>query len=760
MRKKIIFLCLFLVLCLFFGKALYADQSISVTGSINPQPSDFQISVTANHADYFHQNDTVLYTITYGSRLFHPENIILEAQWDEGTLADQTTPSVDMINYIPGSATDAYASTSATVDLVNKTIRWSIPTFPANTINQTVQFAVKLSDTYQGSTLVRFPLAVRLSATNFTTPDQNLILNYLFDSSHVTSQPQYLPTPTPTPVPTPLTFTSISFSGISANSLTVDAITNMPTKLNILYGLSPDALTSIATDTTQTYQHIITIPKLTPNTKYYVQFVATTATGKTVTSDRYQFTTGRNGIEPQIDQQSITFVSADMVLFAPKPNLDPTKPALKPILVLPQDTAYNFRFQVDKPDTVKKVQAILRNKYVLGITSADAAEPNTLVTDLIETQLGLFEGRLESPSLPGAYQEFIRIYDTNGNITEHAVADVHVSAPLQVTNQQTQQPIEAAQVYLYYFNVLRKQFQPLPPQLFPVKNPSYTNVNGQLVLPLPQGQYKATITAIGYKPQNITFSLDGTHEYPSIHLVPESFNILTVGKYYFTIVQDLLSATKTYMQGISYSVRFFDLNAVIASALLVLITLFAFSRRIHIPLRSIPFYVYHVSTTAKMAENMIKGRIVDRETGNAIASAHIYLINHTKGYIVTHTLSNKTGEFLFHTVPQHQYDMQIMASGFEPTIQEATELTSQQNYNISLERRPLRPSIAEHIGVFTEKVFALAFEALLLLSFVFELALGFSLGFEKTVVFFVFSGINLFLWLLHMTHLHTQKEVF
>src|SRR5579872_4676820 len=120
-----------------------ADQTISVTGAVPPQASDFQLTATNDTVNTIAQNHIVTYTITYGSHLDYADHFTLEAYWDKGTIHGAGSATVDPMDYISGSASNAYNSTSPVVDLTNNKISWSISSFPAQTTNQSVTFQLK-----------------------------------------------------------------------------------------------------------------------------------------------------------------------------------------------------------------------------------------------------------------------------------------------------------------------------------------------------------------------------------------------------------------------------------------------------------------------------------------------------------------------------------------------------------------------------------------------------------------------------------------
>lgn len=802
----------FIIVILFFVlsiKFIYAD-TVTVTGSVAPKSSDFQVSISATPTS-LNQNTNVTYIITYGSHLYYPAQLIIEAQWYPGTISGENTPSVDGLTYVLGSATLAYNNIPPVVDLINQKIRWTIPYFPSQTTNQTVQFTLRASSSFTGNSTVTLPVKVRLINPSYTTPDQTQLIEYEYNDSlesatPTQSGPTSTPTPGPTNTPAPLTptptqsgptvtptptiyytiptsipsitpipqvkFTNIDVRSVTANVIRLSVQTSKPTILIAHYGTSPSNITN----TMQSSGTELVLDGLSEHTTYYVLITAKTKEGNKISSEILKFTTGYLADQPQINPQTITFTSTDITLYTPPQpqtqnqtkNVSPTPPP-PPNLVIPQNITYNFRFQLKNSKNIKKVQVVIRNKFVLGFATSvfaqELPDPNTQIVDLIETQDGVYEGRLKTPPTPGTYEAFARIYDTSGNIVEQKLADVTVSQPLRVLDVTTKNPIEAAQVTLYYLNKLTNHYQLLPQQIFPIQNPSYTDPKGIITFALPQGKYKVHVTAIGYQQKDVLFELGpNSGDYPAIYLKREPFNLLTTATYYFTGLQDILSAMKAYTKELATSIRFFELNALLVCSLLAFLSFFALSSSMYIPLHSLLAYTkhsIHIMATEAPTRQIIRGIIISKDTKTPVPSANVYLIDTGKITILSHTKSDSTGAFTFATLPNKRYEIEVMAEGFEPTIFRQSELLSKDKaYHLEIQQRQRNLNITEKTMIFINRLFGVAFGSLLLTSLFFQLALGYVLGWDKTIIFFILSILNLTIWIIHLTHLRSQKNIY
>jgi hypothetical protein len=127
-----------------YALSIVTDNQIKITATVPSQVSSLPISIeSVTTGSQFSQNTTLDYKITYGSLASSAIPLTIQAQWSQGTIEGSPTPSVDIVDYVIGSASDAYGGATAIVDTVNNTITWTIPSFPGNTVDQTVTFSLK-----------------------------------------------------------------------------------------------------------------------------------------------------------------------------------------------------------------------------------------------------------------------------------------------------------------------------------------------------------------------------------------------------------------------------------------------------------------------------------------------------------------------------------------------------------------------------------------------------------------------------------------
>lgn len=133
MKKTALFLLIINLLSpLLSPLALAANVTLNAT--VPASPTDFSASIQAlDSGNNVPQGSTLSYEITYGSDLSTATNLTVEASWSRGTISGDSSPSVTIVDYVIGSANDAYNNTAPVVDTINRTITWNIASFPANT---------------------------------------------------------------------------------------------------------------------------------------------------------------------------------------------------------------------------------------------------------------------------------------------------------------------------------------------------------------------------------------------------------------------------------------------------------------------------------------------------------------------------------------------------------------------------------------------------------------------------------------------------
>ncbi len=492
-----------------YSLSIIANDQITITASVDPQVSNLPITIESTTAGTtFPQDTTISYKITYGSTTTAAIPLIIQAQWTQGTIQASPTPSVDILDYVVGSASNAYSSTTPVIDTVNRTITWTISSFPGGTTGQTVTFSLKTNSSYTGTSTVSFRVLARSTSGATVTADQTVTQNYLYSAPAATPTPTptatttttttTATTPTPTPTPEALSFSDVSVRSLSQSEAQIYVETNKKSTLTIDYGPSLDKLlTTIKTASLKT-QELITLPDLTPDTSYYFRITAKDDTGNIVKSDIFTFRTALTSDILKVDTQTLVVVSNNNILVTPTTKAEITSRQNKNIIVIPVSTIFTVKFYLAKNVPLKVAQLIVRNKNVLGFSTIDKADASSDYVNLVEVEPGVYVGKLKSLPAPGVYEIYARLIDFNGNITEQKISDLIVAQKFTILEKGTDKPIENARILLYLYNRTTKVYELISPQSLSIENPSFSKPDGTVSLVLILGQYKAEISAIHY----------------------------------------------------------------------------------------------------------------------------------------------------------------------------------------------------------------------------------------------------------------------
>lgn len=765
-----------------FADDLYPSEAHSDTNvnlSILPRAEHFQFEFTSpdGYGD-FPPESMITYNILYGastSAAFTTQKTTIIADYSNVDVDSNVPVAV----YVIGSATKGYDGAEPVIDPVNRTITWTIYDLPPGVTDQIVSFKLKTTAYYTLPSAVSFTVKANMSNDYLKFPEQTLTKSYKWaaPAAGPTTVPQP-PPPAPTAVPVPVSpfyLTDISLREIRQDQAKLFIATSKQSTLTVRYGTDSRSLINTMKSLSLQNQHIVLLDNLLPDTQYFFTVTASSSY-QYAYSEIYTFHTAqpynfRSGTRlPKVNPQTITFVSSDVFLYTPAMVNDKQ---LNPEIVIPQQIPFDFRFQADNNEEVKKIEAVIRDRNVLGIFSDDPVEANTTQTVLIRTDNGIFQGRLKGPQDTGLYDLFARIYDKNGNIVEQKLADLHISHPLAVYDNKTHKPVEAAQISLTYLNTYTHQFDAISPQFVPAQNPGYTNRQGLVSFVLPQGTYKATVTAIGYEQKQTVFELGQKpeQEFPVITLNPKPFDLFVIISYYSAITFDVLKNIIHFFRQTADSNRFFELNSRIVVLIFVLLTFVAFLMRIRIPLHSLPAYFKHLRKLSKGREaaRTLQGRVYDRVKEQLIADADIFVMDADSHRVLRHIKTDKNGRFCCAVVKKH-ISLEILAEGYHPLIKTHEDSTPFQTiqgsttgennyYTCVLERKGARPGLIAGFLLFCRKAFSVLFEMLLVLSFISEIFLAISFGLEKVALLLLISILNLYFWLLHLTHMRNEKDL-
>ena len=396
--KKIILCLITLAISLFIAgqQLLFADQTITVTGTVPPQTKDFTFSLTpATTTSTVAQNTTLAYTLSYGSLASSGQTTTVTLT---ATYTTQASAGVDLLEYVPGSATTGYNGATPVINLLNHTITWQV-SLPAGK-TQSVSFSVRTNSNYTGSTAQALTIHATAANQFFTFGDLTDTKSYVYTRQYTLTAARTAPTTTPTPQPQqsqpsvtpspipptgtkatsptpvisvtplpiqtslPLAFTSFDIAGVTSNTITIEAKTNYPTIATLAYGTSSRVLTASVSDSAVSTTHTLTLSGLTAHTPYYFKVQAG---GKS--SDLLSAMTAETSVPQQVAPLTVTFASENLTLSSVQSttgqissSTNPSVPQASPtppVVVLPVQHPFQVSFEVTQKTPIVSIIGIL-----------------------------------------------------------------------------------------------------------------------------------------------------------------------------------------------------------------------------------------------------------------------------------------------------------------------------------------------------------------------------------------------------------------
>lgn len=738
-----------------YAIGIVSSGSINITATVDPQVSDLSVAIASTTTgSNFPQDTTLNYTLTYGSLATTSIPLTIQAEWTKGTIGSNPSPSVDILDYVVGSATDAYGSTSPVIDTVNRTITWTISSFPASTVNKTVNFSLKTNSAYTGSSSVSFDILARATSGSTTTPDKSVTQTYLYSSSTLTPTPTSATSATLTPTPTPIITTPL-ISDISIRNLTqseaqIYVETNNKSIININYGTSlKDLSTTIKTAIYKT-QNLITISDLKPDTNYYFTITATDENGNKKTSDIFTFKTAYTSDVLKADLKTLIATSNDVILLSPITNNEITPQPTKNIIVVSTSTVFTIKFALAKNVPLKVAQLIVRDKNVLGFSTTETADASSNNVDLVEVEPGVYVGKLKATPTPGEYEIYVRLIDFNGNITEQKISDLIVARSFTILDKDTNKPIENVRVLLYLYNQREKIYELISPQSLPIKNPSFSNPDGTLDLVLIKGKYKAEISNLNYKTKTVVFEINQEGGYPLVKLTRQPFNIINYINYYSLTIFDGISIIQRDLFLYTQSSRLFNLMTLLSLFGFVLITLLSFLAKTRISILDLPYFLIYKTRLIFLKDKslIIQGRV--RDEADVDISKVIVSVFDTSNNLLFRTKTNQLGEFYFKKPNIENFKVVVSKDGFiENSIQFSKESSNIIRLTIKRTSGQIY-TIQEVILLRGERFVGFLFELLLFISLVVEVFFIFTFGFLKIAPFLIVSTANMIILFLFL----------
>jgi hypothetical protein len=755
--KRIIFISLtFFITYIYVGiTGLSFAQSVSVNATVPPQNPDFQLEYIApDNTSSATQNQTLTYRITYGAKAsagITTTNTIIakfDALFPNGS---------NVLSYVHGSATNGFGNSQPIVDLNKNTITWNISALPPGVVDQHVYFQLRTTNNYTGTTVVNFTTYADMSNHYVTMPTQRIAQVYRYNpslngtdpGSPVLTVPAPAPLiPTPTQQPRALIIADVAFREISKSGALIEIKTNNRSRISLTYGQDPKTLSKITDTKTYLLNNLVNLKDLSPGTNYYLQITATDESGQKINSEIYVFTTALDS-EFELTGKGAAAIGSGNILV---PVVTEENGNTYPLVVITTKTDYRITYILPRFIPLNSLNTVIRN-------TVDELAPLSIIP-MLEQEPRLYSSHLQTTK-SGRYSILARLKDLNGNIREQNLANIKVIDPLTVYVAKDLKPLADARVMIYYHNLKTNKYEPLNAERFgKIKNPQFTDKNGELNILLPAGKYKAVASAFGHNEKTAEFTLGERKEdeFPKILLDEDYSNILYIVRFAKDWLQDSFNNLTLGLAGFSESARFFNTIATLIIASFTIITFMLFTLRSKLHLKSIPvFLLFHLHQLFKKHRQKYIYGSIQNEAGKPVSNALVNIIDEQTGKILTRIKTGKTGRFYLANTFTSPFKILAEKEDFVPA-EVLPEIASESGkINITLKNgndKSLSNSLFVRI---TEHLIGSAFESFLLASLLSQILFYSIFGLSRTLPFFILSLINILLWAFY-TKEHLENK--
>ena len=738
--------CIFIIIVglafYFFPAKIAADfvtptpvaKELKINATVLPQTSDFQLEFSSSAKEATVGSDeTITYTITYGSSLPQSTSLTLEAEWSLGTIPGKNLYAFDIVSYVSESAGRGYNETIPTIDLAKKKISWNIENFPKNTKDKTVSFKLKTPARYVTDQNVEFTVKARLSTSQISLPQKEVKLTYT-------------PTPFMAKALSEFAIIGLEIRELKSTSVSLLIRTSQPSTTTVFYGKTFD-LEKRITDSSFSYQKIIILNNLEPNTTYYLKVKVENEKGVSkITPELFMFTTPSISFFASIDQENI-IIGAFGSILKNKASMEKDTPILFP----KKKSLDIFLPFTESPPTQVFLKII--NSQILGINNLEPL-PFLEKIRLLETEAGVFSGKVTAPSTTGSYDLLMETQSLDGNYTLDLLTKLKIAEPLKIISSGGL-PIENAHVSFELYNPRLRMFEYFPAETFGFKNPAYSESDGSVDLILPSGRYKIQAASLGYTPKEEVFDFSPlkSQSYPKITLVKSAFSLKDNFLYYWGTFFDSFKFFNYNVDKLFTSYRFLQLSFLLGLLIFSVLSLFLTAHHLKIKIEDLLIYLekYWRKFIGHRipSENLFTG-FIESNTGLPIHGASIFLISPDDKKIVYKNITNFLGEFHLPVEKDKEYNLIIAKKGFETfkkRINVGVPEESRHLFQLEKETTLPKPKIIEFFLVVAGAFLRLFSDALLFAVIIFHLLYIGKFGITKDLPMALITLFNIVLYI-------------
>lgn len=639
------------------GPVLAADPvatksaQIGVEAHVPHRSVDLQFDLTSNlTTSAVGADQEIEYTITYGTRLSHPAPLVIEAEWSLGT-TDSTLSSIDIVQYVAGSATpDYWGTTVPVVDVKKRKITWTVDRFPRNTLDKTVMFRLKTPGRYVTDRNVNFTVTAKLKTNEVAL-------------APLTLEQVYAPREFILRQVRGMQIMALDVTKITDTAFTFYLLTSVPAKTVVTYGTDRDTLDQTFVDTAVADQKMVTISGLQPGTTYFFKVLIENENGiQRRTPEFLTVTTASSSVSDLINDAGLLFSTQGIIL----PQGQPSHGLAA---IVAQSQAKLNVFIPFKAHVPLLSYISVQPRRVLGTATDDPADGGSEKLRLLETEAGTFTGNVALPAEAGMYEMVLETQTADGMVGADVIGEVTVTRPLTIRDDQGK-PIEKALVYFEQYNPLTRKFEYFSAQSFGYRNPTYSNADGTVEMVLPYGEYTMNVNALGYHTyqQRFQFPGAGTEAYPQVTLLRGPFSLTQTVSYYASIWQDFLILMNESADRIAASYRFLDFTLAASLFILSLVSLLLNVHRIKLSFEGLVIFAekwfsHHISRVPE-GKQLFVGFVENDQNGLPVMAATVVLLPEKTNLVSSSDVTRSMGEFHLHVDPNRTYQLAIRKHGF------------------------------------------------------------------------------------------------
>jgi len=707
-------------------------KELKINATVAPHSADFQLEFSSSAKDTVGSDETITYTITYGSFLAYSTSLTLEAEWSLGTIPAKNLYSFDIVSYMSESASQGYNETVPTIDLAKKKITWKIENFPKNTKDKTVSFKMKTPSRYVTDDNVEFTVKARLSTSQISLPQKEVKLTY---------------TPTSFIAKTLSEFAIIGLEirELKSTSASLLIRTNQPSTTTIFYGTTLNLEKSI-TDATFSQQKVITLNNLKPNTTYYLKIKVKNEKGiSIITPELFTLTTPSISFFAAIDQDN-AIIGAFGTILKSKASMKNDSPIL-----FPKKKSLDIFLPFTGSPPAQVFLKII-NSQVLGINNLEPL-PFLEKIRLLETEPGVFSGKITAPSTSGNYDLMIETQNLDGNYTLDRLTKLLIAEPLRILSS-GQLPIENAHVSFELYNPRLRMFEYFPAETFGSKNPAYSESDGTVDTMLITGRYKVHAASLGYTPKEEVFDFSPleSQSYPTITLAKSPFSLKDNFLYYWEIFSDSFKFFNYNLDKLFSSNRFLQLSFLLGLLIFSILSLFLTAHHLKIKLEDLLVYLekyWRMFIGNRIpSENLFTG-FVESNTGLPVHGVSVVLMSTDDKKIFYKNITNFLGEFHLPIEKDKEYNLIIVKKGFETFKKRVSGREPEKNRHLfQLEKKITlpKPKVIEFLLVVAGAFLRLFSDALLFAVIIFHLFYIGKFGITRDLPMFLITLFNIVLY--------------